>query len=236
MLTMTRYMLIFILVAVSICMLAGQDKYDKVLPNCPMHVIVAVDFSASERAFIDEVQTVLSAITSRFELHPNSMRLGLISFNRGAQLIMPLSGDNDLLRQTIEELRIPLSVFATDIHSGIQMAMKEFQNNSLDQVKKFLILISDGDPHAHSRGFGFEQDLVEVSKIKAGDEENNLDPVHVFSLYSGETLPYKDRWSEEVRLMSIRHMIKLANTWDDFYFFKDYPKLINALEQIGSCL
>ena len=64
---------------------------ERILPNCPMHIIIALDFSASERAYIDEVQTVLFALTERFELHPNSMRIGLISFNRGAKLILPLT-------------------------------------------------------------------------------------------------------------------------------------------------
>lgn len=214
---------------------SAQDK-ERVLPNCPMHIIIAMDFSASERAFIHEVQTVLLALTSRFELHPNSMRIGLISFNRGAQMIQPLTGETEELENTIDELRIPVSVFATDIHAGIEMANEEFRRNSLESVKKFFILISDGDPHAHSRGFGFQQDLESIKSLKQGEIANHVDPVHVFSLYSGETIPFQDPWSEEVRLLSIRHMQNLASSPDDFYFFDEYPRLVNLLEQISSCL
>ncbi len=214
---------------------SSQDE-DRVLPNCPMHIIIAMDFSASERAFINEVQTVLLALTNRFELHPNTMRIGLISFNRGAQLIQPMTGDTEELKETIQALRIPLSVFATDIHAGIEMAYGEFSKNSVESVKKFFIIISDGDPHAHSRGFGFQQDLEMIQKIKNGDPVRKVDPVHVFSLYSGETVPYQDPWSEEVRLLSIRHMQNLASGREDFFFFDEYPKLVNLLEQISSCL
>ncbi|MCB0668534.1 MAG: VWA domain-containing protein [Saprospiraceae bacterium] len=222
-------------VALAIGPSSAQDK-ERILPNCPMHIIIAMDFSASERAFIDEVQTVLLALTTRFELHPNSMRIGLVSFNRGAQMIQPLTGDTEELENTIEELRIPVSVFATDIHAGIDMANEEFQKNSLESVKKFFILISDGDPHAHSRGFGFQQDLESIRSLKQGEIANHVDPVHVFSLYSGETIPFQDPWSEEVRLLSIKHMQNLASSQEDFYFFDEYPKLVNLLEQISSCL
>jgi hypothetical protein len=201
-----------------------------------MHLIIAMDFSASERAFIDEVQTVLLALTTRFELHPNTMRIGLVSFNRGAQMVQAMTGDTDELEKTIHDLRIPVSVFATDIHSGIEMANEEFRKNSVENVKKFFVLISDGDPHAHSRGFGFQQDLESIEKMKRGEPSNHVDPVHVFSLYSGETIPFQDPWSEEVRLLSIKHMENLASSPKDFYFFDEYPKLVNLLEQISSCL
>ncbi len=209
---------------------------DRVLPNCPMHIIIAMDFSASERAFIHEVQTVLLALTTRFELHPNTMRIGLISFNRGAQMIQPLTGITEELEETINALKIPMSVFATDIHAGIAMAFEEFSINSVENVKKFFIIISDGDPHAHSRGFGFQQDLQVIEKLKKGDPVRHIDPVHVFSLYSGETVPFQDPWSEEVRMLSIKHMQNLASSPQDFYFFDEYPKLVNLLDQISSCL
>lgn len=151
-------------------------------------------------------------------------------------MIQPLTGNNEELENTIEELRIPISVFATDIHSGIEMANEEFRKNSLESVKKFFILISDGDPHAHSRGFGFQQDLISMGNLKLGEIANHVDPVHVFSLYSGETLPFQDPWSEEVRLLSIKHMQNLASSPEDFFFFDEYPKLVNLLEQISSCL
>ena len=75
-----RSISVLIALWVSIASVGAQSQHDKVLPNCPMHIIIALDFSASERAFLDEVQTVLLAITSRFELHPNTLRIGVISF------------------------------------------------------------------------------------------------------------------------------------------------------------
>lgn len=214
----------------------AQDFKDKVLPNCPMHIIIALDFSASEYAFLDEVQTVLWELTSRFELHPNTLRIGVVSFNRGAQMILPLSGDNEVMDQTIQDLLIPTRVFATDIHAGIQLANQEFQKNSIESVKKFLVIVSDGDPHAHSRGFGFLEDLVNIEILKQGDINARIDPVHVFSLYSGEVLPFEDAFSEDIRQLSIKHMQNLASSAESFFFFKEYPKLINLLEQISSCL
>ena len=151
-------------------------------------------------------------------------------------MILPLTGDNLVLDNTIDDLRIPTRVYATDIHAGIAMANREFQKNSLESIKKFFIIVSDGDPHAHSRGFGFREDLRNIRILKDGDINRRIDPVHVFSLYSGEVLPFDDAFSEEIRQLSIQHMRNLASSEEDFFFFKDYPKLINLLEQISSCL
>ena len=209
---------------------------DRVLPNCPFHVIIALDFSASERAFLDEIQTALFALTDRFELHPNSLKMGLVSFNRGAQMLLPLTGYREEMDQTIDELRIPLRVYATDIHAAFELAKDEFETRSERGIPKFFILISDGDPHAHARGRGFMADLSLAAMMKEGSLAEDSDPVHVFCLYSGEERPFADDDSEWVRQQAIRHMQKLASNEDSFYFFKEYPQLINLIEQISSCL
>lgn len=208
---------------------------NRTLPNCPMHIIIALDFSASERGFLDEIQTVLYALTDRFELDPGNLRIGLISFNRGAQLIMPLSGETHLLEETINQLRIPLNVYATDIHAGIELANSEFKRHSVPSVPKFFILVSDGDPHAHARGFGFQADMASIQKLKAGDASNDIDPVHVFSIYSGKESAFENRFSEDVRIASILHMKRLASDKNSFFYFDEYPELVNFLEVVSNC-
>jgi hypothetical protein len=213
-----------------------KSQPERVLPNCPFHIVIALDFSASERAFLDEIQTVLFALTSRFELHPNSLRIGIVSFNRGAQIISPLIGNTDSLEVTIDKLRIPLNVFATDIHAGIELGGKLFEENSLESVPKFFILVSDGDPHAHARGFGYQEDLVMAEKLKNGNAIKSIDPVHFFAIYSGRVTPYQDVFRENVRQASIRHLQKMVSSEESFFYFEDYPELVNLLEQLSSCL
>lgn len=213
--------------------LRGQER---VLPNCPFHVIIALDFSASERAFLDEIRTALWALTDRFELNPNSLKMGLISFNRGAQIELSLTGDRHKLDSAINELQIPLRVYATDIHAALELAQEEFELRSTPGIPKFFILISDGDPHAFARGYGFSADLSLASSLKNGSADYDADPVHIFSLYSGEERPYNDDESEWIRQQAVGHMKKLASDDQSFYFFKEHPKLINAIEQISSCL
>lgn len=224
-----------------VCFITGISQHvngqsERVLPNCSMHIIIALDFSASERAYLDEIQTVLLALTSRFELHPSSLRIGIISFNRGAQIILPLTGDTGKLEETIAELRIPVSVYATDIHAGIELANREFRKNSDPSVPKFFVLVSDGDPHAHSRGYGFQADLKKIEKLRKGDASQNIDPVHVFCIYSGRDTPFNDRFSENVRKASIIHMQKMASDPSSFFFFEQYPELVSMLEDLSSCL
>ena len=225
--------MIFICIILTINVSRGQER---VSPNCPFDVIIALDFSASERAFLDEIQTALWALTDRFELNPQSLKMGIISFNRGAQLLQPLTGDRNYLDSTIRELMIPLRVYATDIHAAFELALEEFEMRSTPGIPKYFILISDGDPHAFARGHGFLADLALAEDMKSGHSEANLDPIHVFSLYSGERRPFSDDESEWVRQQAIKHMQKLASDRDSFYHFEDYPKLINIIEQISSCL
>ncbi|MDH3649270.1 MAG: VWA domain-containing protein [Saprospiraceae bacterium] len=227
---------IVLLFAVLMLWNQSQAQPERVLPNCPMHVVIALDFSASERAFIDEIQTVLLALTSRFELHPNSLRIGLVSFNRGAQVILPLTGSTDSLELAINALRIPMNVYATDIHAGIELGYDIFRRHSLESVPKFFVLVSDGDPHAHGRGFGFRQDLIQAEKLRNGDLTGKVDPVHVFSIYSGRVTPYRDPIREDVRIASILHLQALSSGEGSFFYFEDYPELVNLLEQLSSCL
>ena len=215
---------------------AHSNAQERVLPNCPLHVIIAVDFSASERAFLSDIQEALWALTERFELHPHNLKIGLISFNRGAEIIVPLTGERRELDSAIKQLKIPLRVYATDIHASFELAKEEFELRSTNGVPKILILISDGDPHAFSRGSGFTADLFLAERLKSGDLEGEANGVHIFSLYSGESRPFADDKSERVRKKAIQHMRELASDSESFYLFEEYPDLINVLEQISSCL
>ena len=220
----------------TLALVLAQQGYaqDRVSPNCPFHLIIALDFSASERAFIDEIQTALYALTNRFELHPNSLKMGIVSFNRGADMILPLTGERVAMDHTIRHLYMPLRVYATDIHAGLALAGREFAEHGQAGVPRFLVLVSDGDPHAHSRGFGFREDLRQAEILKEGTDLD--DAVHIFSLYTGEEHRYSDQESEWVRMQAIEHMRNLASDEQSYFSFKDYPDLINLIEQISSCL
>jgi len=79
-------------------------------------------------------------------------------------------------------------------------------------------------------------DLSIANALKSGSSDLRSDPVHIFSLYSGERRPFSDQESEWIRLQAVKHMRKLASDEHSFYFFEEYPELINVIEQISSCL
>lgn len=214
----------------------GTAQSGTVVPNCPFHLIIAVDFSGSESEFLDELQTALVALTDKFELDSENMKIGLISFNRGAQLLHPLSGDNFNLRQTINNLRIPTRVYATDIHWGIALAEEQFRKNSKPGIPKYFVLISDGDPHAHARGRGYQYDLINADKLKSFSYNGIKDPVHIFSLYTGRTEPFLSPYEEVIREASIDHMRKIASDARSFYFFEELGSLVRFFEEVGICL
>lgn len=214
--------------------LFAQDN--RVRPTCPMNIVIAVDFSGSEREYLDEIRTVLLALTNPFELDETQLKIGIITFNRGARLVLPLTSDTQQMEEVIEALRIPTMVYATDIHAAIDLAYEEFRQRSAAGVPKYFILISDGDPHAHMRGYGFQSDLTSMERLKTGDSVSEVDPVHVFSLYTGRMSRYEDRFSEEVRIAAIQHMKTLASDKYSFFYYEQYLMLVDLIERIGNCL
>jgi hypothetical protein len=69
-----------------------------------------------------------------------------------------------------------------------------------------------------------------------GDSEAEVDPIHVFSLYTGRLSPYQDRFNEEVRKAAIRHMQVIASDQYSFFYYKQYPILVEFFERISNCL
>lgn len=208
----------------------------RIVPNCPMNIIIAIDFSGSEREYLDEIRTALLAITTPFELDEAKLKIGIITFNRGAQLVLPLTDDTQKMDEAIHELRIARMVYATDIHSAIALADREFRRNSKTGVPKFFVLISDGDPHAHFRGRGWQEDLINMDRLKAGDPKVKEDPIRVFTLYTGSLSPFQSRFGESVRKASIRHMKVMATDEKSFFYFTEYPQLAEIFFKISNCL
>ena len=97
------------------------------------------------------------------------------------------------------------------------------------------MLISDGDPHAHARGRGFQADLRSVARLKEGDLDAGIEPVHVFSLYTGRFSPYQDYFDEIVRKASIQHMRTLASDERSFFYFEQYPLVVDFFKRISNC-
>ena len=208
----------------------------RIVPNCPMNIIIAIDFSGSERDYLDEIRTALLALTTPFELDEAKLKIGIITFNRGAQLVLPLTSDTEKMDDAIQSLRIARMVYATDIHASIELANQEFTRNSKTGVPKFFVLISDGDPHAHARGFGWQSDLINIKRLKAGDPTSYVDPIHVFTLYTGSMSASRSRFGEPIRKASINHMKEMANDKDSFFYFDEYPSLAEFFFKISNCL
>lgn len=206
-----------------------------ILTSCPLHIIIAVDFSGSEQAYLDQILTVIEAITNRFELHETNLKIGIITFNRGARIVLPLTSDAGQMQTVVHSLYIPTMVYATDIHAAIYEGYEKFQRHSNAGIPKFFVLISDGDPHAHRRGRGFQEDLENIEILKAGNAEKNIEPVHVLTLYTGRLSPFLNEFGEEVRKASIEHMQKMASDKNSFFYFEDYPMMISYLEWITAC-
>lgn len=213
----------------------GRAQDNRILPSCPFDIIIALDFSGSEIDYLDEIRTALVALTSPFELEEGSLKVGIVTFNRGAQVVLPLTGNTAEMDEAVEALRITSIVYATDIHAGIELAGRQFRQRSAFGVPKFLVLVSDGDPHAHARGRGFQADLTSIDRLKKGDLEAGVDPVHVFTLYTGRFSPYQDHFDEVVRKASIQHMRTLASDERSFFYFEQYPLVVDFFKRISNC-
>lgn len=214
--------------------LSAQDE--RIVPNCPMNIIIAIDFSGSERAYLDEIRTVLLALTDPFELDEAKLNIGIITFNRGARFVLPFTDNTASMVETIENLRMARLVYATDIHAAIELANEEFAKHITSSVSNYFILISDGDPHAHSRGYGYQADLVNMDLLKKGNPKNKVEPIHVFTLYTGSMPGHSSRFGDTIRKASINHMKVLASDKNSFFYWDEYPALVEFLLRISNCL
>lgn len=228
-----HFIAILILFAISTFSLGAQEL--RIRPSCPMNIIIAVDFSGSELAYVDQIRRVLVDITGAFELDEANLKIGVITFNRGAQLILPLSSDTYKMDEIISQLTIARMVYATDIHSSIDMAYQQFRLLSEPGIPKYFVLISDGDPHAHARGFGFQEDLESVKVLKSGNSKEDLDPIHVFTIYTGSLSPLRGYMGERVRNASVKHMKDLASDQYSFFYFNEYPALVEFFKERSIC-
>lgn len=214
--------------------LSGQS--DKYVPNCPVHIIISLDFSASEIDFIGLLQDALLGITGHFKLSPSQMQIGIVTFNRGANLVLPLTGESEKLDEAIHELSLPYIVYGTDIHASFYVAAEEFRQNSHKGVPKFFVLVSDGDPHAHMRGRGFQEDLEVADRLKMGTYSDDLDPINVITIYTGREEAFYDSFDELLRQRSIQHMYNLATDLTMAYRFNELPSVIRLLMDVSTCL
>jgi len=208
----------------------------RIQPSCPINIIIAVDFSGSELAYMDQIHRVLKDLTGTFELDSMNLKIGIITFNRGAELVLPLTSDTQKMDQVIDALRLERLVYATDIHASIELAYREFSQNSPRGIPKYFVLISDGDPHAHERGFGFQADLRNIEMLKAGDPSNGIEPVHVFSLYTGGNSSFRYNFGADIIQASINHMKTLASDEQSFLKFEEYPRMISFFKMVSSCM
>lgn len=211
----------------------GQTEQTRFLPNCPIHIIIALDFSASELDFVYKLKDALFGITSKFQLHPDNLRIGIITFNRGAEVVVPLTGNEVQLERGIAALQLPYLVFATDIHEAMKEAVIQFRTHSVPGVPKYFVLVSDGDPHAHMRGRGFQEDLIWSESMKNGDAVGEL--VQIISVYSGRDESYGHEMDENIRKASYEHMVKIASSKEDVYGFGEMEKLVRFFIFKGSC-
>lgn len=218
------------------CFTTMKAQDEKYTPNCPIHIIIALDFSASELGFVHKLQQALTGISKKFELHPTILKIGIITFNRGADIVLPLTGESDKLDEAINALSNPYMVFATDIHAAFESAYFDFKNNSVPGIPKYLVLVSDGDPHAHLRGRGFQQDLINADYLKKGNLEDNMEPIHIISLYSGQETEDENDFDEQIRMESMNHMRRLASDASSYYNFNELPSLVNFFVKISSCM
>lgn len=122
-------------------------------PGAPLEVMLVLDASTTMeqttpggRRRLDLAAEAIARLASMLE--PPRERLGLISFNRGAELRAPLDEDPAALLRSLAQLRTGVG---SQIDAGLTLAARSLAASRRPGSRAVVILLTDGEPAGTSR-------------------------------------------------------------------------------------
>ena len=180
-----------------------------------LDVMLVGDYSGSVAGSEGFVVNSFSAFYNRFELGEEQVKIGVISFNDSPTLVCPLTSDKKLLGGRLATLVSQKADGGTNITSSLMYASHELQENGRDNVRKIIIIVSDGI------NGGDDDALIAIS-----DQVTRLGFIIC-------TIVIKD--PESVYQITNSSLMERIAT-QGFYVESSYGTLINELEKLDVCL
>lgn len=193
-----------------------------------LDIMVVVDVSSSipTTRFPAIVNSVL-AFANRFELSEEGIKLGIVKFSDGAQLMSPLTTDTNLLLMGIGGIQ-PTNG-NTDMHAALDIAGNEFLTNGRKGYSKIVVLITDGDPTYKDRAFSSAELLKTGLGVKIFgifvDNKNEID-VDLARMFSYQGTSGGNGGEKTLEALSS----------EGCYLKSNYETLLDEIEKLDICL
>ena len=148
-------------------------------------IVLVIDISTSMKG--NKISNVKAAAKDFVErllqgTNKNSVKIGLVTYGKGASKIADLSNDDSVLKNKITEISVPQNN-GTNIQAGIRKAneilVASKASHGNDAVNQMIILLSDGEPTYSFKATGYDS-----AKQRLTFPTNNVTTVGSGSTYS----------------------------------------------------
>lgn len=173
-----------------------------------MDIIILVDYSASVNGHEQFIADALDAFVYRFDLSENGIKISIALFNGVVYELSHLTTDKDALNYGINIIRSGNPYGNTNMVYALLNANTEIQNNGRKDVRKMIIMISDGMPQNIHYTLGITRQI----KVENTD-------LQVCGIY----IPSEGSNENTIIMMS------------DLYVSSSYGILVQTLEELDIC-
>lgn len=105
-------------------------------------IIILADVSMSIDGYEVFLNTAIVSFIDGLQITENGIRVGIISFAGSADVVVPITGDPDVVDDKFKKFK---PAGTTDMASGLMEVKNEFRLNGREGYQKIVVIISDGD-------------------------------------------------------------------------------------------
>ena len=173
-----------------------------------LDIILLGDFSSSVK---DERPTIIKTykqFVDNLNINKININVGIVLFGDNARTIINLSDNKIKIKNEVNKMDTVDLGMSTNLYSGLELSKQILENYGREGIKKFIILISDGDPNN------------EVNSMNKANEIK-LNNIKICGVYIENNVGSKEYMKE---ISSFQ-----------YYFESNYRVLIHTLNNLNFC-
>lgn len=214
-----------ILIILSIIFSSSTTIKSPVVSCLQMDIILLGDFSGSVKGYEPFIAQAFNAFVKHFDVSENGVKIGVIAFGSMAEIICPLTSNEQLLQSKMDSLAFYKSNGVTNMYLGFIYAKNQFQLHGRAGFKKMIVLVSDGEPDLKTEVLIFGQ------KIKA--DNIGICSVMIVKKMIDDDAPMNYLGLPMNQINGAQFMQDISS---DCYVESDYQNLIIELRKLDICL
>jgi len=172
-------------------------------------LIIVCDYSGSVKGYEEEIANSVNIFAKGLYIGENDTKLGIVVFSDYSEVFLPLTVDSIKIKGRLKDLYMVGSMTTTNLSSALLSSYEEFKLRGREDVKKIMLIISDGQPD---------------QKIQTLEVANTLKLLNIeicTLLISSQTVD--------------EGLMKQLSS-PNLYFHTNYQDLLKTLQNINFCL